>query len=66
MEMIIGGAFQGKASYAEKMYPGIRWKKGAELSAEELFCAEGVLGFHEFIRRGNARRKGIRRIWRKN
>ena len=51
MEMIIGGAFQGKASYAEKMYPGVRWKKGAELSAEELFCAEGVLGFHEFIRR---------------
>ena len=51
MEMIIGGAFQGKASYAEKMYPGVRWKKGAELSAEELFGAEGVLGFHEFIRR---------------
>lgn len=51
MEMIIGGAFQGKAAYAEKMYPGIHWKAGGELTEEELFRAEGVLGFHEFIRR---------------
>ena len=65
MEMIIGGAFQGKASYAEKMYPGVRWKKGAELSAEELFCAEGVLVFTN-LSAGKCRRKGIRRIWRMN
>ena len=25
MEMVIGGAFQGKAAFAEKMYPGISW-----------------------------------------
>lgn len=62
MEMIIGGAFQGKAAYAEKMYPGIRWKAGGELTAEELFCAEGVVGFHEFIRREMKKGKDTGRL----
>ena len=51
MEMIIGGAYQGKASYGKKTYPEILWKNGAGLSREELFQAEGVLNFHEFIRK---------------
>ena len=51
MEMIIGGAYQGKASYGKKTYPEILWKNGAGLSSEELFQAEGVLNFHEFIRK---------------
>lgn len=51
MEMIIGGAYQGKAAYGKKVYPEILWKNGAELSREELFQAEGVLNFHEFIRK---------------
>lgn len=51
MKMIIGGAFQGKATFAEKTYPGIDWKKGSGLSKEELFEAQGILGFHEFIRK---------------
>lgn len=50
MEMIIGGAFQGKEAWVKKNYPGICWKNGSEISREELFQAEGVLGFHEFIR----------------
>lgn len=51
MEMIIGGAFQGKTSYAKRKYPDVRWRKGKEISREELFRAEGILEFHEFIRR---------------
>ena len=51
MEMIIGGAYQGKTEYAKKEYPDLIWEEGSSLSREELFAAEGVLNFHEFIRR---------------
>lgn len=51
MEMIIGGAFQGKCSYAKEYFPEIKWKLGTEISEEELLSAEGVLNFHEYIRR---------------
>mgnify|MGYP000113860209 CR=1 FL=1 len=44
MEMVIGGAFQGKAAFAEKMYPGISWVKGNEISREELFFRQGRCG----------------------
>ena len=47
MEMIIGGAYQGKTEYAKKEYPDLIWKEGSSLSREELFAAEGVLNFHE-------------------
>ena len=30
MEMMIGGAFQGKADLAKKTYPGIQWIQGGE------------------------------------
>ena len=49
--MIIGGAYQGKTEYAKKEYPDLIWEEGSSLSREELFAAEGVLNFHEFIRR---------------
>ena len=51
MEMIIGGAFQGKHTLAEKTHPEVHWASGKTCSGEELFQAEGVLDFHEFIRR---------------
>lgn len=51
MEMMIGGAFQGKTSLAEKTYPNIKWVQGGEISEEEIFKAEGVLEFHEFIKK---------------
>ena len=28
MEMIIGGAYQGKTEYARKQYPQLRWSDG--------------------------------------
>lgn len=51
MELIIGGAFQGKSAYAKEKHPEICWKEGKELGAEEIFTAAGVLNFHEFVRK---------------
>ena len=51
MEMMIGGAFQGKSALAEKRYPQENWINGADADWEMLSCAEGVLGFHEYIRK---------------
>lgn len=51
MEMIIGGAFQGKSEYAAKLFPGKTFLQGANVSEEELFQAEGILGFHNYIRK---------------
>ena len=50
MEMMIGGAFQGKADLAKKTYPGIQWIQGEKMTEEELMNAQGVLGFHQFIK----------------
>lgn len=51
MEMIIGGAFQGKSAWAREAHPGISWKNGADLEKTELMMAEGVLDFQEFIKK---------------
>ena len=51
MEMIIGGAYQGKAIYAKAQFPDVDWKFGGEITEEELLKAEGVLGFQECIRK---------------
>ncbi len=51
MEMIIGGAYQGKTAYAKEQFPDIKWKCGREITEEEFLKAEGVLGFHEYIRK---------------
>ena len=51
MELIIGGAFQGKSDYAKKQHPEICWREGRDLGADEIFTASGVLNLHEFIRK---------------
>ena len=51
MEMMIGGAFQGKSALAEKRYSQVNWINGADADWEMLSCAKGVLGFHEYIRK---------------
>ena len=48
MEMIIGGAFQGKSDYAKEKHPEICWKNGGKLEEYQLMKAEGVLDFQEF------------------
>ena len=51
MEMIIGGAYQGKADYAKAQFPDVDWKFGGEITEEELLKAAGVLGLQEYIRK---------------
>lgn len=51
MEIIIGGAFQGKSTLAEKDHPDVTWINGAQADWESLSHAEGVMGFHEYIRK---------------
>lgn len=51
MELIIGGAFQGKSDYAKKKHPEICWREGRDLGADEIFTVSGVLNLHEFIRK---------------
>ena len=51
MEMIIGGAFQGKSAYAKEKFPDICWKNGGKLEREDLMKAQGVLEFQEFIKK---------------
>ena len=51
MEMIIGGAYQGKTAYAKQRYPQLEWVDGALVSETELMVAQGVLDFQEYIRR---------------
>lgn len=50
MELIIGGAFQGKSEYAKKHFPKINWVNGKEINEEQLLNARGILGFHEYIK----------------
>ena len=51
MRMYIGGAYQGKLSYAKQQNPDIKWRDGASCTLEELLEAQGVYRFQEFIRK---------------
>ena len=51
MEMIIGGAYQGKNAYAVKEHSEIVFQRGADLDEKALLKAEGVLGFQDYIRK---------------
>ena len=62
MEMMIGGAFQGKSALAEKRYPQVTWVNGAEADWESISHAEGVLGFHEYIRKEMKAGKAVDRL----
>ena len=44
MEMIIGGAYQGKAAYAKAQFPDVDWKFGGEITEEELLKGSGCSG----------------------
>lgn len=51
MELIIGGAFQGKLEYAKSLYPEIRWIEGETCSCQELEHGAGVNHFERYIRK---------------
>lgn len=51
MEMIIGGAYQGKVRYARERFPDVEFLWAGDLTEEDLLHAEGIHGFHAFIRK---------------
>lgn len=51
MEMIIGGAYQGKTKYAKEQYPKTEWISGNSATEEELMKTRGITDFQEYIRR---------------
>ena len=51
MEMIIGGAYQGKKKKKKKEYPLLNWADGDKVTEEELMRAQGVTDFQKYIRR---------------
>lgn len=51
MELIIGGAYQGKHAYARELHPEIVFLDGETCTREELLQCRGVWNFQEFIRR---------------
>ena len=53
MILIIGGAYQGKQSYASKTYnlTDPDWKDGQTCTIEDLKTAKAVHHFHSCIRR---------------
>ena len=51
MILIIGGAYQGKAAFAESLFPKIRWADGESCDLEDLYECQGILRFHAYIRR---------------
>ena len=51
MEMIVGGAWQGKTDYARRQHPEVSFLEGAEVRTELLWQAEGILNFQDYIRK---------------
>lgn len=52
MILIIGGAFQGKSSYAKERFSEIElWTDGENCAYEEIFSCSGMVHFHRFVQR---------------
>ena len=51
MELIVGGAYQGKTEYARRLFPDISWADGEHCSFEELCQCQGILKFHRYLER---------------
>lgn len=52
MILVIGGAFQGKSQYAEKMFSidPKEWVDGDNCSWADIYHGKAIRHFHEFIR----------------
>lgn len=51
MNMVVGGAFQGKRAFADAVYPGVQWIDGADCPLTAVDTFEGMDHFHIFVRR---------------
>ena len=45
MILIIGGAYQGKAAFAESLFPKIRWADGESCDLEDLYECRAFYDF---------------------
>ena len=59
MNMVIGGAYQGKQAYAEQCYSRLRWSDGASCDLEEIFSCQGMVHFEEWIKRRMQEKKEV-------
>lgn len=59
MHLIIGGAYQGKTTYACSLYPDLQLVSGYDCSVEELLEAEGVLHLEGLVRRLSMEEKEV-------
>ena len=46
MELIIGGAFQGKLNYARELYPDVVWVDAKSCTLEEMCQIPGIFNLH--------------------
>ncbi|MDO5390627.1 MAG: bifunctional adenosylcobinamide kinase/adenosylcobinamide-phosphate guanylyltransferase [Eubacteriales bacterium] len=51
MELIIGGAFQGKLNYARELYPDVVWVDAKSCTLEEMCQIPGIFNLHLFIKK---------------
>ena len=51
MELIVGGAYQGKEEYARQRFPEISWADGETCGEDELFGCQGILNFQRYLER---------------
>ena len=51
MEMIIGGAFQGKLAYAQKQHPAVTFIEGDSIEGPIPAGTQGIHGFHNYIKK---------------
>lgn len=51
MYMIIGGAHQGKFSYAKRIFPNLKWEDGKVCHYDALYFASGIFDFQEYVYR---------------
>ena len=54
MNLVIGGAFQGKRAYTFRTFclEQPEWTDGKNCELEELFTCRAIYDFHEYLRRG--------------
>lgn len=51
LRMVVGGAYQGKRKFAEKLYGSLHWANGGNCPLEEVYTCEGIYHFEKYIRR---------------
>lgn len=49
--IVTGGAYQGKGTFARRIYPEVKWEDGNTVELDAVSTCGGIDDFHEFIRR---------------